>query len=100
MRLTTDQTATIAACVHRVFGPEAQILVYGSVLDERARGGDVDLLVMTTDRPTRRQRAQATLELERVLNRPVDLTTAQRGVPASAWVRLVQGQAQPLEVPA
>jgi predicted nucleotidyltransferase len=97
MRLTTDQVAAIAACVRRIFGPQAQVLAYGSVLDERARGGDVDLLVMTTEAPTRRQRALAILELERALNRPVDLTAAQRGVPASAWVRVVQGQAQPLE---
>jgi predicted nucleotidyltransferase len=100
MRLTADQTSTIAACARRVFGPQAQVLVYGSMLDDHARGGDVDLLVLTPEPPTRRQRALATLELERVLNRPVDLTAAQRGAHASAWVRLVLGQAQALEAAA
>jgi len=97
MRLTSQQSAAISSCVHRVFGPGAQVLVYGSMLDNAARGGDVDLLVLTADAPTWRQRALATLQREGLLSRPVDLTAAQRGAPASAWVRMVQGRAQALE---
>jgi len=97
MRLSSHQSAAISGCVHRVFGPGAQVVVYGSVLDDAARGGDVDLLVMTAEPPTRHQRALATLQLEGLLNRTVDLTAAQRDVPGSAWVRIVQGRAQPLD---
>ena len=54
--------------------------------------------MLTPQAPTRHQRALATLQLEALLNRPVDLTAAQQGAPASAWVRMVQGRAQPLDV--
>ena len=97
MRLTHQQSTDISACVRRVFGPAAEVLVYGSMLDEQARGGDVDLLVLTDDAPARRQRAMATVQLEAALNRPVDLTVAQREAPASAWVRMVRARARPLE---
>lgn len=100
MRLSREQQLDIDRCVRRCFGPQAQVLVYGSMLDDQARGGDVDLLVLTVDPPTLRQRMWVTDGLERLLNRPVDLTVAQQHGPASAWVRMVMQRAQPLQVSA
>ena len=38
MRLSPQQSAAISGCVHQVFGPGAQVLAFGSVLDDAARG--------------------------------------------------------------
>lgn len=47
MRLTEHQVAAIreAAAVH--FGPDAEVRVFGSRLDDERRGGDIDLYVET-----------------------------------------------------
>jgi predicted nucleotidyltransferase len=45
MRLTDAQIQTVRTSVHDIAGPEAVIRVFGSRLDDTARGGDLDLLV-------------------------------------------------------
>ena len=98
MRLSVDQTSVILHCVHQQFGADAQVLLFGSRLDDTARGGDVDLLVESAAPPTLRQRALATLALEQALNLPVDIVAMQRGTPGSAFARIARSRAQPLKV--
>jgi len=51
MRLTTEQAQAIRDSVTEVFGAAAQIWLFGSRVDDRRRGGDIDLLVRPpTDR--------------------------------------------------
>jgi predicted nucleotidyltransferase len=45
MRLTSEQIATIRAIVAEFAGSDASVRLFGSRLDDAARGGDVDLLV-------------------------------------------------------
>ena len=97
MRLNSAQTQLILQCMRQQFGPGAQVSVYGSRLDDSARGGDVDLLVETEAPPAIRQRALATMRLEEALQLPVDLLVVERGSQATAFTRLARAHAQPLE---
>ena len=99
MRLNSDQAREILRCMRQQFGVDARVMLFGSRLNDAARGGDVDLLVESTARPTLRQRALATIALERALNLPVDIVAVQRGQPGSAFARIARSQAQLLEEP-
>lgn len=45
MRLSEDQVAVIRRVVRSTAGPDARVRLFGSRLDDDARGGDIDLLV-------------------------------------------------------
>lgn len=100
MRLSTSQTRLIVDCVRQQFGADAQVMLFGSRLDDTALGGDVDLLVETAQHPSVRQRALATMALEQALNLPVDIVAHQRGTPGSTFARCVAAKAKALEVSA
>jgi predicted nucleotidyltransferase len=48
MRLTSQQQATVRATVAETFGSDAQVRLFGSRVDDTKRGGDIDLLVSTS----------------------------------------------------
>ncbi len=100
MRLAPQETEQIVATVRRHFGADAGVAVYGSRLDDAARGGDVDLLVECAEPPTLMQRAAAKLELEGVLLIPVDILAVKRGDAGSPFVRMARARAVSLEVAA
>jgi predicted nucleotidyltransferase len=45
MRLNTRQIETIRAAVDELAGDNAKIILFGSRVDDQARGGDIDLLI-------------------------------------------------------
>jgi predicted nucleotidyltransferase len=61
LRLTPQQRQIIVDTVREIFGSEATVTLFGSRVDENARGGDIDLLIQT-DKPLT-QREKKTLQL-------------------------------------
>lgn len=45
MRLTANQTHIIRQAVRETFGENAQVTLFGSRVDDKQQGGDIDLLV-------------------------------------------------------
>jgi predicted nucleotidyltransferase len=49
MRLTNQQVQTIKQATAEIFGTDARVWLFGSRADDSRRGGDVDLMVETTE---------------------------------------------------
>jgi uncharacterized protein len=47
MRLTQQQINTIKKATEEVFGPDANVWLFGSRVDDARRGGDIDLMIET-----------------------------------------------------
>ena len=76
MRLTENQQMAILEAVTEVFGTDAKVLLFGSRVDDTARGGDIDLLVHS-GKPIR-QRERKALQLVarlqiRLGDQPIDV---------------------------
>lgn len=78
MRLTSDQVSTILGTASRLSGEDAVVYLFGSRVDDRARGGDVDLLIEPPQGLTLLERARLKLELEDGLGLPVDVISQAR----------------------
>jgi predicted nucleotidyltransferase len=47
MRLTQQQTHLITQAIYRLAGTHARVFLFGSRLNDNAKGGDVDILIET-----------------------------------------------------
>ncbi|MDO9224733.1 MAG: nucleotidyltransferase domain-containing protein [Pseudomonadota bacterium] len=97
MRLTPDQCHLILATVRRHISGSHRVLLYGSRLDDQARGGDVDLLIESDAAVPILQRARIKNELEDRLHLPIDLIAIQPGHAASPFQTIALAQAVPLD---
>lgn len=73
MRLNHHQIETILSVTERLAGDAVAVYLFGSRTDDRARGGDVDLLIETPQRLGLLVRAHLKIELEALLGLPVDI---------------------------
>lgn len=84
MRLSEVERRAIVTIAREVIGGDVQVRLFGSRADDRARGGDIDLMV-ETDRalPDRlQQELRLGVQLERALGgRRVDLLLVDPTVP-------------------
>lgn len=84
MRLTDQQRLQIRNAAARVLGEQAEVLLFGSRVDDTARGGDIDLYVELdgdADEVLERQlRFYASLQRELGEQR-IDIVVHRRGTP-------------------
>ena len=99
MRLTSAQIQTVLRIVSEHAGDSACTYLFGSRLDDQARGGDIDLLVETAASMPLLERARLQLDLETQLGLPVDLIVQGRDAPVSSFQHLARARAQPLSRP-
>jgi len=93
MRLTPAQRQLIVATVRRQLGAQARVSLFGSRLDDPARGGDVDILVESDLQPSLLERARIKMVLEELLSLPVDVVTIKRGAQPTAFQRIAMAKA-------
>ena len=96
MRLTAEQKRTIREPVDDFLGGGAELFVYGSRLNDEARGGDVDLLVRTAQPVDMLDQARLHARLEEALQLPVDLLFVAEGAETTHFKRMICAQTQPL----
>lgn len=84
MRLNADERAAIRKAVRKIAGASSQVLLFGSRIDDQARGGDIDLLV-EFDRPVESAvllSARIGARLQQVLGeRRIDVIVAAPNLP-------------------
>ena len=73
MRLSADQIEAIKQETAHFFGADARVWLFGSRVDDTARGGDIDLYVETDTPEVALPAARARGELSDRLGRCVDL---------------------------
>lgn len=73
MRLSTDQVEAIKQETEHFFGAKAEVWLFGSRVDDTAKGGDIDLYVETDTVEVVLAVARARGELADRLGRYVDL---------------------------
>lgn len=99
MRLTPQQIQTIRETVHNAFGPEARVYLFGSRVDDSARGGDLDLYI-EVDRPVHNRAAAASrlaAQLQLVLgDQQIDVLVADPATYGQPIHRSARAQGIPL----
>lgn len=73
MRIDKNQSQAILDSSRRFLGEGVTVLLFGSRVDDAARGGDVDLYIEIPESPGVWRKAQLLAELEKRLGLPVDL---------------------------
>lgn len=90
MRISQDEALSIRKAI-QVRDPSATVSLFGSMADDKAHGGDIDLLIRS-NRLTLSDRLDIACELEDVLGlRKIDLVI-DNGKP-NAFVRSIENQA-------
>jgi predicted nucleotidyltransferase len=78
MRLTTRQIDTIKRTAQAVLGDGAQVTLFGSRVDDSAKGGDVDLYI-EIPQPDLMKKIRCKVSLQDQLDMPVDLIVKPYG---------------------
>lgn len=79
MRLTSEQRRIVREQTVHVFGDDARVKLFGSRLDDSARGGDIDLLVEVPQVTEAHRRSSLRLIArlqQRLGDQPIDVLVA------------------------
>lgn len=85
MRLLPEQIEYITNTIQTLTNPHTRIYLYGSRLNDQARGGDIDLLIETDTALPLLLRAKIKMTLESQLNLPVDIIAKVQNQPANTF---------------
>jgi len=99
MRLSPEQTRNILTTVARWAGDSATVFLFGSRLDDKLRGGDVDLLIETDEPLPLMKRARIKMNLESALGLPVDIISQCRQDKPKPFQQIARTHAQQLGTP-
>src|SRR3989337_108908 len=87
MRLSQQTQQIVRDTVREVFGLEAKVKLFGSRINDDARGGDIDLLVelpsITAEIERKTMQLTARLQL-RIGDQPIDVLVIDPSTPRSA----------------
>ena len=91
MRLTAQEHTAIAQAASAAWQPGTRVSLFGSRVDDDARGGDIDLLVeagepLQADDLVRRRGAFVTSLYRLMGERRIDVVVASRGVSAPGFI--------------
>lgn len=89
MRLTPQQIAIILARTRHWLGEGAHVRLFGSRTDDKAKGGDIDLLIEVPHLPDPWRQAQLQADLEHRLGLSVDLVFAAPDLPGRPITRRI-----------
>jgi len=82
MRLNSKSKSTIRDTVAEIFGAEAEVLLFGSRLDDSSRGGDIDLLIKLNHPEPQKLCKELTLVARlqlRLGDQPIDVIVIEPG---------------------
>lgn len=96
MRLLDSQVDNINGIVHKYADCDSLVYLFGSRVDNEARGGDVDLFIETATVVPRIKRARLKIEIESAIGLPVDLIVKLEGKAPTPFEKIVIKQAIPL----
>jgi predicted nucleotidyltransferase len=88
MRLDNKEIEIVRTVVEKCLGKGSKVRVFGSLLDDSKRGGDLDLLVESDDPVDAIHRADLKLDLEEKLDLPLDIIFLEKGKKRTAFQEL------------
>ncbi len=99
MRLTPTQIHAITQTVSRLTGGTAEVFLFGYRIDDRARGGDVDLLIEIATPLALVEQARIKMDLESLVGLSVDIVVQLRHGAPTPFQRIARANAVRLEEP-
>lgn len=98
MRLTAQQIQIITQAISHFAGDTSSVYLFGSRLNDQARGGDVDILLEVDRHLSRIEQAKMKMGLEQALGLPVDILIHVRNTDPTPFQTIAYLQAVRLSV--